>query len=148
MMSIHCETTQFERLADEIGAAPAALLCAFFGANRRPVYVPSVPSDDHILARLIGRRAFADLCASYGGQTIQPPALDLEHVRIAGLVHALGKAGIGTSLMAAATKLTPRRIQQVRAQLSLEGLGDLINVAEADTAAALADRGERTSHAA
>lgn len=148
MMAINYQLQRFERLADEVGATTALLLCMFFGGNRRAVFVPREPTDDHILGRLVGRRGFSDLCAVFGGETLQLPSLDdLEHIRAAGLIHALGKAGVSTNLISAACGLTPRRVQQVRAQLAREGLADLIDAAESDAAAALAADRE-VAHAA
>lgn len=130
-MALDADLKTFDRLAAEIGGAPALMLTAFCGVARRPLYIPAVIADDHLLVRLLGREPATWLAQAYGGESISIPNLDaLEHVKAAGLVAALSKHGVGANLMAAACDLSTRRIEQLRSQLAREGFGELLATAE------------------
>lgn len=128
MMAIQSELKTFDRLAAEIGGGPALLLCAFYGGMAHGAYVPTQPADGHVIENLIGREAFGWLVQAFGGETLCLPKLDgLRHIRAAGMVAALSRHGVPKHLQAAACDLTPRRIDQIRDQLRLEGFGNLMN---------------------
>lgn len=127
MMPVQTDLKTFDSLANEIGGGAALMLCAFFGASNRSLYVPSRIPEGHILEKLIGADAASWLAAEHGGQTLNLPSLEgLRHIRSAGLIAGLARHGVPQNLMAAACDLTPRRIQQIREQLAREGFGSLL----------------------
>lgn len=132
-MSILIGLRQFEKLAAAAGPSESLLLTAFYGQGSRSFYVPSEAIEGHPIDRLIGRQAFERLVAAFGGQTVSAPSLDcLQPIRHAGMISGLGRYGVPTVLMAAACDLTPRRVQQIRSQLALEGFPMLLEDEEVD----------------
>lgn len=127
-MSIDFDLKTFERVSREVGGSNALLLCAFFGHGSKTFYVPNSPVDRHRLERLLGRDSFLYMIEAFGGETLQVPSLDcLKPIRAAGMISALARYKVPDRLMASACKVTPRRIAQIRAQLSLDGFPNLMD---------------------
>ncbi len=121
-MSIEFALRGFQEISDQIGGAPALMICAFFGGMGRPLYVPAQAIPGHTLEKLIGREAFGWLIAWRGGETLHVPSLKaLESVRRAGQIAALSKLGASRPAMAALCGVTERRVDQLLDQLRLEG---------------------------
>ncbi len=123
-MSIDYSFKMFERLSDQIGGGPALKICAFFGASKA-LYIPTQASPEHVIAKLIGESAMADLCAAFGGQAMPLPALEVEGLKNAGRVFLMQNSGISQARMGALLGLTPRRVGQILQELKLQGLDDL-----------------------
>ncbi len=126
-MALHADLRQFDDLANQIGGASALMLCAFFGQVGRNLYVPPSIGGDHLIARLIGAEAAGWLAAERGGETITLPSLKaLESIKAAGTIAALQRHQVPVGLLAGLTDLSTRRVEQIRDQLRLEGLADLL----------------------
>lgn len=123
-MSIDYSYGMFERLSDQVGGGPALKLCAFFGGTKA-IYVPVRASDQHIINKLIGPAAFADLVTAFAGQTIPLPALEIEPLRNAGRVFVLRDSGLGTRKMGALLGLSHARVAQILNELKRQGFDDL-----------------------
>ena len=67
-MAVQTNFKLMEKIADQIGAEAALRLCGFFGGQGRAVYVPLKPTQNHIIEKIIGPRAYADLCAAFPGE--------------------------------------------------------------------------------
>lgn len=117
--------TQLESVADQIGAAGALRLFTFFGSLGGGLYVPVIVEDDHILSKLLGRKAFSDLVAAFGGQTLHCTRLDLGPLRTAARVWALSKRNLSNQMIAGLLGITAARVSQISRQLREEGFGDL-----------------------
>lgn len=116
---------QVERVADQIGAAASLRLHAFFGGTGRACYVPMQPTPGHILEKLLGAPAFADLCRAFGGQTLHVPMVDLSPLRNAGRVWFLSNKNLSQVAIAGLLDLSPGRVSQILKQLRLEGSAEL-----------------------
>jgi hypothetical protein len=113
------EIKTFERLALAIGPSAALLICAFWAY--RSLYVPTTLPAEHILRRLIGNEAAEYLVAQFGGECLSIPGCELRPVRRAGQLHALSPYGVSDRAAALAIGITPRRVEQLRAELQREG---------------------------
>lgn len=122
---------QFDRIADQVGGAAALALCAVAG-HKGQVYVPKEAGDDgHLFARVLGKRAFRNLIAAFGGEYIQLPDVlgSIEPLRRIGLVHDLSKTGSGTKTIAAALKCSRQNVARILRDL--DGVGPIV-ATEAD----------------
>ncbi len=119
-MAMICELRFFEALAADIGAGPALQLCAFFSG--RSCYVPEEFRPDHTFCKLLGEHAFLKLIATRGGETLNPPALDLKPLRNAGKVLLLSRHKLPVRTVANIVGLTPRRISQLIDEFRREGM--------------------------
>ena len=107
----------FDELATACGSATSAMrLCLFAGGSGRRVSVPRVVRGDHLLHRIMGGPAFAELCKHFGGTSIALPALDTEPSRVAGRVFALCGLGLSTAAIAHASGTSRRRVLQILAE--------------------------------
>jgi hypothetical protein len=127
-MAIQTNFRLMEHIADQIGAEAALRLCGFFGGRGRAVYVPVKPIPDHIIEKIIGPRAYADLCAAFPGESVPVPSIDLEPLRNAGRIWAVRDSGLSQGQLANLTGLSKQRIGQILAQLQLEGFDSLADV--------------------
>lgn len=121
---------QFERISNEIGGAGALALCAFAG-HRGQVYVPQNEDDKHVFSRVLGKKAFRDLVAAFGGEYIQLPDIEasITPLRRVGLVHDFRTAGTPTRLIAASLRCTRQNVARILRDL--EGT-EPITVRESD----------------
>lgn len=123
-MSIQTDTSFFDELANDIGAASTLKLCAFFGQSS--LYVPQEFNPDHIICRVIGEQAFRLLIACRRGENLSVPAMDVSLYRNAGMVYRLHRYKVPTQVMATLAGLSSRRIRQIQDELKLAGLSALV----------------------
>lgn len=124
-MAIGTAFDMVERIADEIGASAALRLTSFYGGTGRQVYVPVEPTPGHVIEKIIGPRAFDDLCKAFGGRSVPVPLLDLTPLRNAGRVWMLRDSSLSPGQMANLLGMSKQRISQILSQLRLEDFGSL-----------------------
>ena len=133
-MAVQTNFKLMEKIADQIGAEAALRLCGFFGGQGRAVYVPLKPTQNHIIEKIIGPRAYADLCAAFPGESVPVPSIDLSPLRTAGKLWYLRDSGMSNGQLANLVGVSKVRVSQVLNQLRLEGFSDLASVLEEETA--------------
>lgn len=116
---------EFGRLTDAVGGEAALRLCAFAGTvSGRRLYVPA-GNAPHVLRKVMGLAGFTKLVATFGGQTIVIPGVQLESLRTAGRAHALLRQGLSRTAIAHALGVTVQRVHQLESEfkdLTDEGL--------------------------
>ncbi len=109
MPSFHVE---FTRLAEGIGIDAALTLVAFCD-GAPTLYIPGFYRAGHILERVLGDAGFLHLIASFGGETICMPRLNLDAERRIGAVYRGMKAGQSTRKIADGLGISYRRVRQI-----------------------------------
>lgn len=105
---------EFGRLAEVVGGEAALRLAGFAGATSgRRVYVPVDVNSPHVLRKVMGAAGFTKLVATFGGQTIVIPGVQLDSLRTAGRVHALLRQGLSRTAIAHALGVTVQRVHQL-----------------------------------
>lgn len=102
-----------QELADVIGLdAALKLVKAYPGVS---LYIPANPHPDHMIATIIGFKAFCDLSKVYAQETLRLPKLDAAERQIKHQVVAeMLDQNHSTRTVALATGYSSRRIEQLR----------------------------------
>ena len=124
-MAIQTSFARVEQIADQVGAAAALKLCAFWGGNGRRLYVPTTPLDGHLLEKIIGREAFINLVQAYPGEALWLPRVDLLPLQMAGRCWLLRDSEYSQNQIANLLGISPARVSQILKTLKLEGFADL-----------------------
>lgn len=118
--------TTADDICGAVGYTATSLICAWFGG--RNLYVPLRAMGEHPLARLIGISALERLVAAFPGEHLAVPderwrrAADRSKRTVALLI----SQGKEDGEIAERTGLTKRRVNQLRREVGLEGLLDLL----------------------
>ncbi|KON79404.1 hypothetical protein PA01_12750 [Azoarcus sp. PA01] len=67
--------SMLQQICEVIGFEATCEMSGWLGG--RSLYVPDIAHPNHVIAQLLGRDAFAELVAVFGGQTIDLPAGDI-----------------------------------------------------------------------
>jgi len=117
-----------DRIAIEIGLEPTLQLAGFFGGQGRALYVPLKPTPGHVIEKVIGEQAFADLCMAFPGESVPVPQVDLTPLRNAGRVWWLRETGLSAPQIANLLGISKQRVGQIQTSLRLEGYPELASV--------------------
>ena len=111
---------EFTRLAEGIGIDAALTLVGFFD-GMPTAYIPGYRRAGHILERVLGEAGFLRLIASFGGETLSMPSLNLDAERRLGAVYRGMKAGQSTRQIADRLGVSFRRVRQLEVAIKSGG---------------------------
>lgn len=100
-----------ERIAQTAGFDAAVKIAASYGGLT--LYIPDRANPRHALVELIGLDAFVHLIGEFGGQTINPPRLDMRPFKRAADVRLMAKAGMTPRCIARVMEISEARVRQI-----------------------------------
>lgn len=125
MMGVQTSFARVEQIADQVGANAALRLTSFFGGTGRRLYVPLVATPNHLLEKIVGREAFVNLVAAFGGESLWLPLIDINPLRNAGRVWLLRESNLSDVQIGNLLGISKQRVGQIVASLRLDGFADL-----------------------
>ena len=115
--------TILEDIAVEIGFTATMKLVIWFGGRRATIYVPEQAREGQVLASVIGLPAAARLSKRWPKKYLNVPTMMAFEVELRRQeVHRLLSGGATLEETAASVGITPRRVDQIRAELRRDGL--------------------------
>lgn len=101
-----------DELANVIGTTEARALCRAYGGLAR--YVPAKPNFDHPYVKVIGARAFEELCAYAGGWHLELPNLRRKPAK--GRILSMLEQGKSHETIADVCKVSVRYVRYLAAE--------------------------------
>lgn len=121
------KNTTLDDLSALIGFSATVRFAMWFGDRDHKLWVPTTPSEDHVIAKLVGVPAMNRLVEEFGGEHLSVPSL--HGVVVEGrnaLIRDQFLAGAGSKEISQETGLTERRVQQLRREFESLGILPLI----------------------
>ena len=113
--------TNLEDVAALIGFGATLRLIEWYGGSS--VYVPDQPSEDHVLARLMGYPALRALSSEFGCQTIWIPEAPIRaQIETKRDVARRIIRGEGSTAISTALGISVRQVQRIRRELEDVGI--------------------------
>lgn len=121
------KNTTLDDLSALIGFSATVRFAMWFGNRDHKLWVPTLASEDHVIAKLVGVPAMSRLVEEFGGEHLSVPSL--HGVFVEGrnaLIRDRFLAGVGSREISLETGLTERRVQQIRREFETLGILPLI----------------------
>jgi hypothetical protein len=117
------KNTTLEDLSAVIGFGATLRLAAWYGDGVSNLYIPAEVNEAGTLVKLVGLTAARRLSDEWGNQFLAVPYIDAYEIDLRRRATArMLERGFGTREIAAALRISERRVQQMCRELEAEGL--------------------------